>query len=103
MCDYQRSSGHVVTRWGSTDRSTGPYRCTIDVRTPWARHGVPTGPPEPRRDLKGPWRSAGGSLTGASPVWAARSSYWRSQGYLYFTPGVASLKERSLSHVVRPS
>ena len=35
---------------GSIDRSTVPYRCTIDVRTPWARHGVPTGPPEPRRD-----------------------------------------------------
>ena len=32
-----------------TGRSTVPYWCTIDVRTPWARHGVPTGPPGPRR------------------------------------------------------
>ena len=32
-----------------TGRSTVPYWCTIDVRTPWARHSVPTGPPGPRR------------------------------------------------------
>ena len=32
-----------------TGRSTVPYWCTIDVRTPWARHGVSTGPPGPRR------------------------------------------------------
>ena len=45
---------HDGTRRGSTDRSTGPYRCTIDVRTPWARHGVPTGPPGPRQGSSGP-------------------------------------------------
>ena len=38
---------------GLTGRSTVPYRCTIDVRTPWARHDVPTGPPGPRRDPTG--------------------------------------------------
>ena len=41
-----------------TGRSTVPYWCTIDVRTPWARHGVPTGPPGPRRDptaARGPY------------------------------------------------
>ena len=68
-----------------TGRPTVPYWCTIDVRTPWARHGVPTGPPGPRRDPTDPWRTPGGTvgprLIGASPVWAARSSYWRSQGY----------------------
>ena len=32
-----------------TGRSTVPYWCTIDVRTPWARHGVTTGPPGPCR------------------------------------------------------
>ena len=70
-----------------TGRSTVPYWCTIDVRTPWARHGVPTGPPGPHRDPTGPWRTAGGTvgprLIGASPVWAARNSYWRSRCYLY--------------------
>ena len=87
MCDYQRSSEHVVTRRGSTGRSTVPYRCTIDVRTHTGPYGVPTGPPGPRRDPTGPRRTAGGTvgprLIGASPVWAARSSYWRSRGYLY--------------------
>ena len=77
---------HDGTRRGSTDRSTGPYRCTIDVRTPWARHGVPTGPQGPRRDPTDPRRTAGGTVgprfIGASPVWAARSSYWRSRCYL---------------------
>ena len=71
------------TRRAPTDHSTVPYRCTIDVRTAWARHGVPTGPPEPRRD---PRRTPGGTvgprLIGASPVWAARSSYWRQPVYL---------------------
>ena len=47
MCDYQRSSGHVVTRRGSTGRSTVPYRSTIDVRTHTGLYGVPTGPPGP--------------------------------------------------------
>ena len=64
----------------STGRSTVPYWCTIDVRTPWARHGVPTGPPGARRDPTGPRRTPGGTvgprLIGASPVWAARNSYW---------------------------
>ena len=75
---------HDGTRRGSTDRSTGPYRCTIDVRTPWARHGVPTGPLGPRRAPTDPRRTAGGTVgprfIGASPVWAARSSYRRRPG-----------------------
>ena len=66
-----------------------PYRCTIDVRTPWARHGVPTGPPEARRDPTDPRRTAGGTvgpgLIGASPVWAARNSYWRQPVLLHCT------------------
>ena len=78
---------HDGTRWGSTDRPTVPHRCTIDVRTHTGPSGVPTGPPGPRRDPTGPRRTAGGTvgprLIGASPVWAARSSYWRSRGYLY--------------------
>ena len=45
MCDYQRSSEHVVTRRGSTGRSTVPYRCTIDVRT----HTGPYGLAEPKQ------------------------------------------------------
>ena len=60
MCDYQRSSEHVVTRRGSTGRSTVPYRCTIDVRTHTGPSGVPTGPPGPRRDPTDPRRTAGG-------------------------------------------
>ena len=56
MCDYQRSSEHVVTRWGSTGRLTVPYRCTIDVWTHMGPYGVPTGPPEARRDPTGPRR-----------------------------------------------
>ena len=39
------------------------------------------------RDPTGPRRTAGGTvgprLIGASPVWAARNFYWRSQGYWY--------------------
>ena len=58
-----------------TGRSTVPYWCTIDVRTPWARHGVPTGPPGPRRDPTAARRTGGGTVgprfIGASPVWAA--------------------------------
>ena len=77
---------HDRTRRGSTDRSTVPYWCTIDVRTHTGPYGVPTGPPGARRDPTGPRRTAGGTvgprLIGASPVWAARSSYWRSRGYL---------------------
>ena len=68
-----------------TGRPTVPYWCTIDVRTPWARHGVLTGPPGPRRDPTDHRRTPGGTvgppLIGASPVWAARHSYWRSRGY----------------------
>ena len=45
-----------------TGRSTVPYWCTIDVRTPWARHGVPTGPPGPRRAPTAARRPAGGSV-----------------------------------------
>ena len=41
---------HDGTRRGSTDRSTVPYRCTIDVRTHTGPYGVPTGPPGARRD-----------------------------------------------------
>ena len=44
LCDYQRSSEHVVTRRGSTGRSTVPYRCTIEVQTHTGPYGVPTGP-----------------------------------------------------------
>ena len=87
MCDYQRSSENVVTRRDSTGRSNVPYRCTIDVRTHTGPCGVPTGPLVPRRDPTGPRRTAGGTvgprLIGASPVCAARRSYWRSRGYLY--------------------
>ena len=45
-----------------TGRTTVPYWCTIDVRTPWARHGVPTGPPGPRRAPTAARRPAGGSV-----------------------------------------
>ena len=66
---------HDGTRWGSTGRSTVPYRCTIDVRTHTGPYGVPTGPLEPRRDPTGPRRIPGGTigprLIGASLVWAA--------------------------------
>ena len=40
---------HDGTCWGSMGRSTVPYRCTIDVRIPWAHLGVPTGRLGPRR------------------------------------------------------
>ena len=90
---------HDETRQGSAGRSTVPYRCTIDVRTHTGPYGVPTGPPGPRRDPTGPRRTAGGTvgprLIGASPVWAARSSYWRSRCYLYFP------KLTSLVHLVK--
>ena len=59
MCDYQRSSEHVVTRRGSTGSSTVTNLCTIDVRT-HGTHGVPTGPLEPHRDPTGPQRTACG-------------------------------------------
>ena len=45
-----------------TGRLTVPYWCTIDVRTPWAFHGVPTGPLEPCRAPTAAWRPAGGSV-----------------------------------------
>ena len=87
MCDYQRSSGHVVTRRGSTGRLTVPYGCTIDVRTHTGPYGGPMGPPGPRRYPTGPRRTAGGTvgprLIGASPVWVARNSYWRQPVLLY--------------------
>ena len=87
ICDYQRSSEHVVTRRGSTGRSIVLYLCTIDVRTHTGPYGVSTGALGARWDLTGPRRTAGGTvgpcLIGASPVWAARSSYWRRRSYLY--------------------
>ena len=87
MFDYHRSSEYAVTCRGSMGRSTVPYRCTIDVRTHMGPYGVPTGPPGPHRDPTGPRRTTGGTvgtrLIGTSPVWGARSSYWRSRGYLY--------------------
>ena len=45
-----------------TGRSTVPYWCKIDVRTPWACHGVSTGPPGPRRAPTAARRPAGGSI-----------------------------------------
>ena len=57
MCDHQRSSGLVGSH--PTGRPTVPYRCTIDVRTPWARHGVSTGPPGPDGAPEGPWGRRG--------------------------------------------
>ena len=78
---------HNGTRQAPTGRSTVPCRCTIGVRTLWARHGVPTGSPGPRRDPTDPRRTPSGTvgpgLIGASPVWAARHSYWRQPVYLY--------------------
>ncbi len=48
----------------------------------------PTASPGARRDPTGPWRTAGGTvgprLIGASPVWAARNSYWRQPRLLVF-------------------
>ena len=41
----------------------------------------PSGPEGPPADFGGTVRPC---LIGASPVWAARNSYWRSRGYLYF-------------------
>ena len=83
MYDYQRTSEHVVTRWGSRGGSTVPYRCTTDVQTHTGPYGVPTGPPEARWDPTDPGGTAGPRLIGASPVWAARNSYWRQPGLLY--------------------
>ena len=50
------------TRRGSTDRSTVPYRCAIDVRTPWAHHGVLMGPLGPRRAPTAARQPAGGTV-----------------------------------------
>ena len=75
------------TRRVSTHHSTVPYWCMIDVRSHTGPYGGPTGPPGLRRDPTGFRRTAGGTvgprLIGASPVWAARNSYWRSRGYSY--------------------
>ena len=76
---------HDGTRRVSTGRSTVPYRCTIDVRTPWARLGVPTGrlgplraPTDTRRPAAGTVRMIfiGGSRFGrpAAPIGAARAT-----------------------------
>ena len=54
MCDYQRSSEHVVTRRGSTGRSTVPYRCTIDVQTHMGPSDGPTRPPGAPSEPDGP-------------------------------------------------
>ena len=74
------------TRRGSTGRSTVQYRCRIHVWTHMGPYGVPTGPSGPRRDPTDPQRSAGSTVgprfIASSPVWAARSSYWRSRCYL---------------------
>ena len=51
MCEYQRSSEHVVTRRGSTGRSTVLYRCTIDVQTMY--RPLRDAPASPRA-LRGP-------------------------------------------------
>ena len=79
---------HDWTRRGSTGRSTVPYWCTIDVRSHTGPYGGPTGPLGAFRDPAGPRRTAGGTvgprLIGASPVWAARSSYRRRPGLLSF-------------------
>ena len=80
-------TGPDRTRRVLADRSTVPYRCTIDVRTHTGPSGVPTGPPGPCRDPTDPRRTAGGTVgprfIGASPVWAARSSYWRQPWLLH--------------------
>ena len=64
-------------------RLTVPYWCTIDVWTHRGPYGVPTGPPGPHWDPTGIRRTAEGTvgpcLIGASLVWAARHSYWRSR------------------------
>ena len=77
---------HDRTRRVSADRSTVSYRYTIDVRTHTGPNGVPAGPLVARREPMGARRTAGGTVgphfIGASPVWAARNSYWRSRGYL---------------------
>ena len=81
----------VLARWDPTGLD-GSLDCPVlvhdcDVRTHTGPSGVPTGPPGPHRDPEGPRRTPGGTVgsrfMGASPVWAARSSYWRSRGYLY--------------------
>ena len=81
----------LPTQLGACSHPTGcsrvPYWCTIDVRTPWARHGVPTDPPgsrwAPTAARQTPSGTVGPRFIGASPVWAARSSYWRQPGLLY--------------------
>ena len=77
--------GPVGSHQGTSWSRMVPYWCTIDVRTHTGHSGVPTGPLGACRDPTGPRRTAGGTvgprLIGASPVWAARSSYWRSRGY----------------------
>ena len=59
---------HDRTRWGSTDRSTAPYRCTIHVRIHTGPYGVPRGTPGVCQDPTGPRRHRGTllnrSLTG---------------------------------------
>ena len=75
-------------RRAPTDDSTVPYQCTTDIRTHTGSSGVPMGPPGARQDPTGPRRTAGGTVgprfIGASPVWAARSSYWR-QPWLWYS------------------
>ena len=70
---------------GSLDCPVLVHKNKIDVRTHVAPYGVPMGLRGPRRDTTDPQRTAGGTVgprfIGASPVWAARSSYWRSQCY----------------------
>ena len=69
-----------------TGRSTVPYWeywCRIDVRTPWACHGVPTGPPGPRRAPTAARRLRPADFHRRPPVWAARNSYRRRPGILF--------------------
>ena len=58
---------HDGTRRGSTGRSTVPYRCTIDVRTPWARSS-PRALRRPIGTRRTPGGTIGPRLIGASPV-----------------------------------
>ena len=82
-------SAHGIRRV-STGRSTVPYRCTIDVRTPWARPGVHTSRLGALQTLTGPWRPAGGTVRlifiggsrfgrPAAPIGAARATCTRTK------------------------